>query len=78
MGVRELWLKYLRAHPENVIYADQDLLNATLHHLCAHLPTIWNVTGELFRSPPSPTALETSDIDVSALLADPAIVDFNG
>jgi lipopolysaccharide biosynthesis glycosyltransferase len=78
LGIRDQSLQFMQDHPDKVVYADQDLLNATLYLRYKSLPPMWNVTLELFRSLPSSRGPDHSEGDLDLPVVEPAIVHFNG
>lgn len=79
LGIRDQCLKFLYEHPDKVVYADQDLLNAVLCRLHKPLHPMWNVTLQLLPDLFSRIAgHDHSAGDIDGLVVDPAIVHFNG
>ena len=67
---------YFAAHPERIVYDDQDLLNAVLSGKVDFVAPTWNAQDFFFRKRFAPAEAALSEAEFAELLTDPAVVHF--
>lgn len=71
--LESVFLSYLNNNSKNILYHDQDVLNATLYDKTLAMPVTWNTLPVLYvRSKMSPEKIKA----MRCILSDPALVHF--